>query len=103
MRPYRNLKIANLIQEELSKLLLKEFDFGNALVTITEVTIGEDLKEAKVKLSILPFEKEPEMFILINDRRRELQHKILRKINIKPMPNIRFQISDVGYKDIKNL
>lgn len=102
MRPYRNLKIASVIQEELGKLLLREFDFGDVLVTITEVAIGEDLQEAKVKLSILPFEKEPETFILINKRRGELQHKLLKKINIKPMPSIRFQISDVRHRMLNN-
>jgi len=98
MRPYRNLKIASLIQAELNKLLLEEFDFGDVLVTIIGVEIGEDLMEAKIKLSILPFEKEPETFILINKRRGELQHKLLKKINIKPMPSIRFQISDVRHQ-----
>lgn len=92
MRPYRNLKLASLIQEELSKLLLKEVDIVGALVTITGVEVANDLSEAKVKLSILPVEKGPEVFMMIEEQRRELQHKLLKKLNVKPMPRLRFEI-----------
>ena len=92
MRPYRNLKIASLIEKELNQLILRNLDFNGAFVTITGVLVSEDLSEAKVKVSILPEEKAPEVFKLLEKSRRELQFKLLRKMNIKPMPHLKFEI-----------
>jgi len=92
MRPYRNLKIASVIEHELGNLLVREFDFENAIVTIVGVEVSPDLMQAKIKLGIIPFEKSPEIFKLIEEKRRELQHKLLKKMNIRPMPRLKFVI-----------
>lgn len=92
MRPFRNLKIASLIEQELNELILRNLDFNGAFVTITGVLVSEDLTGAKVRISVLPNEKTLEAFKLLQERRRELQYKLLRKMNIKPMPSIKFEI-----------
>jgi ribosome-binding factor A len=92
MRPYRNLKIGSLIQEKLGELFVRDFNFEGALVTIVGVEVDEKLERAFVKLSIFPLHKGPEMFTMIDNRRRELEHKLLRKMNIKPMPRLVFKI-----------
>ena len=94
MRPFRNLKIASLIQKELGEMLIREFDFEGALVTIVEVAVDERMENAFIKLSILPFHKGPEMFTMIDSRKRGLRGKLLRKMNIKPMPRLVFKISN---------
>lgn len=94
MRRYRNLKISSVIEEELGKLLEREFDFDGALVTIVDVFVDTDLLQACVKLGIIPVEKGPETFFKIEKRKKELQHELLRKLNIKPMPRLRFEISN---------
>lgn len=92
MKPYRSLKIASLIQQELSQLLVKEFNFEGALVTIIGVEVSEDLLQAKVELGIIPPEKGPGVFTIIEERSRELQHKLLKKMRIKSVPRLRFEI-----------
>jgi len=92
MRPFRNLKIASVIEAELGTLLVREFDFGNALVTITGVEVGEDLLRAKVKLGIIPYEQGPRVFKEVERRRGELQHKLVKKLRFKPIPHITFSI-----------
>lgn len=92
MRPYRNLKVSSLIQEKLSEILVREFNFEGALVTIVGVEVDEKLDKAFVKLSILPFQKGPEVFTIIDKSRRALEHKLLRIMNIKPMPRLVFKI-----------
>ena len=96
MRPHRNLKIGSLIERELSKILLADFNFDGALVTITEVDIPEDLLHATVKLGIIPYEKGPDVFQKLNAERRNIQHRLLRIMNIKPMPTIRFVIDETA-------
>ena len=93
MRPYRNLKIGSLIERELSQFFLKNLDFNGAFVTITGIEVLEDLSEARVKISILPEEKIPAVFKLLQKSRREIQFRLLRKINIKPMPTLKFEIA----------
>lgn len=73
-------------------MLAREFDFEGALVTIANIEIGEDLKEARVKISVIPYEKEVAAYEEIEERRRELQHKLLKRLNIKPMPHLKFFI-----------
>ncbi|MCL4391745.1 ribosome-binding factor A [Patescibacteria group bacterium] len=92
MRPYRNLKVGSVIQGELNKIFQSDFDFGGALATITSVEVAEDMSAARVKVSVLPFEKEIEVYKIIEGRRREIQGRLLRKMNIKPMPKLEFSI-----------
>ncbi|MEK7464770.1 MAG: ribosome-binding factor A [Patescibacteria group bacterium] len=94
MRPYRNLKISDLVQKELSKLLIRELDFEGAFVTITSVHVAEDLLQAVVILGIIPHERGPMVFAKLEEKRRLLQHLLLKKMNIRPMPTLRFQIQE---------
>ncbi|MDI6821211.1 MAG: ribosome-binding factor A [Patescibacteria group bacterium] len=94
MRPFRNLKIASLIQEELSKLFVRELNFDDALVTIINVEVDEDLLHSRVKLGIIPYEKGPEVYSLLQKHRGRLQHMLLKKLNIKPLPHLAFEIEE---------
>lgn len=94
MKTFRNLRVASLIEHELNKLFLQKMEFENALVTITAVEVSGDLLQAKIRLGVIPREKGPEVFALLQKRRRELQHLIFKKINIKPMPSFKFEIEE---------
>jgi ribosome-binding factor A len=103
MRQRRLLKITSLIQQELGKIMLKNVDFEDAIVTIVGVEVAEDLLQANIKLGIFPYEKGPAVLDLLAKKRKELQHELLKKINIKPMPQIRFQIEEQNKRDGINL
>lgn len=92
MKTYRNKRVASLINEELSKILQKEFDFGDALVTITSVEVKDDLSFAEIKIAILPLEKELEVYKIIEEEQKNIQRKLQKIINIKPMPHLKFFI-----------
>lgn len=92
MRPFRNLKVASAIEHELSTLLARDFNVPETLVTITDVAVSEDLLQARVKLGIIPKEKELETFLKLEKRRRELDHAIFKKLNIRPTPRLKFEI-----------
>ncbi len=91
----RHQRVESLIREELDKIILKELEFPGALVTVTGVEAQKDLDYAIVKVSVIPNEKEAGVLKILNKNQRHLQHLLLRKINIKPMPEIRFKI-DIG-------
>ena len=93
MRTYRNLRVANLIQEELGKIILREIEFPNfTLVTITGVEVLKDLSQAKIKLGVIPSVAAKEVMDIINRYRPLLQNLLMKKININPMPRIVFEL-----------
>ena len=92
MRFFRKERIGSVIQKELSELLREEFEFDDALLTVTAVEVSADLQEAVVKISVLPSEKAPRVLELLQKFQPRLQGMLLRKMNIRPMPQIRFEI-----------
>ena len=89
---YRDLRVGGLIRNELGKMILKEFEFPGVLLTVTDVVVDKKLEGARVEVSILPAEKADETMRVLQENQGRLQHLLLKKINIKPMPRIRFII-----------
>ncbi len=89
---YRGLRVGELIRNELGKMILREFEFPGVLVTITDVAVDRKLEGARVEVSILPSEKSDETIRVLKKNAGLLQHLLLKKMNIKPMPRIRFEI-----------
>jgi ribosome-binding factor A len=94
MRPFRNLKIASVIEHELGKILARDFSVEGAFVTIVGVEVTTDLLQATVRLGIIPPIKSPEVYDAIERRRGAFQHALLKKMNIRPMPHIRFALEE---------
>jgi len=92
----------SLIRDELSLILLKEFEFP-ALVTLVKVNIDSDFKLAKVKIKVIPKDlkmnlvdqKKLEVKILkeLNENKEKLFKILLKKLNLKPLPKITFEIA----------
>ncbi|MBU6500625.1 MAG: ribosome-binding factor A [Patescibacteria group bacterium] len=89
---YRPLRVSKLIKEELGELLLKNLEFPGVLVTITDVNVSSKLDIARVELSVLPVDATKKVFKAVNAAQKELQYLLLKKINIKPMPQIMFEV-----------
>ncbi len=95
MKNYRPERISDLIIEELGKLLLKEIEVPGTLITITDVDVIKDLRNATVKVSVYPTENSEKVFKILQKKQGEFQFLLGRKMNIRPMPQIRF-IIDYG-------
>lgn len=98
----RHQRVESLIREELNKIILRELEFDGALVTVTEVAAQKDLDYADIQISVLPTEKSGEVLKTLGKNRRRIQHLLLEKIHIKPMPEIRF-VSDIGLEKAAEL
>jgi len=97
MKPYlRHERVDDLIRQELAKIVAKEMEFApGVLVTITEVIVGKKLDRCQVLVSAIPSSGNDEAVRLLNSRRPFLQHLLLKKIQIHPLPDLEF-IVDVG-------
>jgi ribosome-binding factor A len=92
MRFYRAQRVESLIQDQLGQIIIREVDFDGAFVTIMGVDVDKKMEYAKIRVSVLPAEKtEAAMKELVRNV-GYLQHLLLRKINIKPMPRIMFVV-----------
>jgi ribosome-binding factor A len=89
---HRKDRLQSVIQEELGKLIQHELSFPEALITITAVEVDENLETARIKLGILPKEKSAAAFGELKNMQGKLQFLLNRKLNIKPMPRIEFEI-----------
>ncbi len=93
MRMHRPQRAESLIQQELSKIILKEIDFPvGALVTVSWVSVSPDMMNAKVGVSILPKKMEENSMAILKKMQGFLQHVLNNKMNIRPMPRIDFEI-----------
>jgi ribosome-binding factor A len=99
---HRPERVSSLIQEELSRIILREVELPvpGALATITDVEVDKKLEGAKVEVSVIPSDAETEKAVLgaLDAAAGELQYLLMKKINIKPMPRIRFAL-DHGYEN----
>lgn len=90
---YRNLRVAELIQRELGKIILREVEFGaGILVTITGVEIQKNMSSAKIILAVMPSAAAPSALALLSEKNFFLYRLLMKKINIKPMPRIEFEL-----------
>ena len=92
MKFFRSQRVSSLIREKLAWIIEREIEVSGGLITITEVQVDKKLERAKVKISILPKEKEAESLKLLSRLIGELQHLLFKEINIRPMPRIYFEI-----------
>lgn len=73
-------------------MLTRGFHVDGALVTITTVDVDEDLLHARVKLGIIPGEKAAEVMIGLERVRGKFQHQLVKKLRIKHVPHIAFEV-----------
>lgn len=85
----------SLVLSEINKIILRELEFGGALITVTGVEVQRDLDYALVNVSVIPSDKGEEVLKELIKNRKLLQHLLLKKINIRPMPELRFRL-DIG-------
>ena len=88
----RYQRVTSLIQEELNKIILREMEFDGALVTVTEVQVQKDLDYANVLVSVIPNERSEDVLGILAKSSKYLEHMLFKKINIRPMPVIRFTL-----------
>ena len=90
----------------ISEKIESPFDF---LTTITHVECSSDTKEAKIFISVLPFNKAEDALHFLNGQKKEIQRLLGRTIKMQFTPKIQFIIDDTEefahkiYNEIDNL
>jgi ribosome-binding factor A len=78
------------LEHELSNILLREFSFDKAMVTLTHVDATPNLIEAKAYISVMPEDKTDKVIEALNREVHGFQQKINKLLNMRPIPKIIF-------------
>jgi ribosome-binding factor A len=90
---HRKLRVNELLRRELSAIITREMTFTDALVTINQVDVTPDLKNAHVYVSVLGADG----FNVINQldaQRVVLQTELARHVVLKYTPHLIFHLDD---------
>ncbi len=94
----RILRVNQLIKQEISQSLLREIDFDDVLVTVIEVETSPDLRQAKVKISVLPTGKSEQVLRILEKNIYHLQQILNKKLKMRTVPKIIFKIDQAEIK-----
>lgn len=96
---FRIERINEFLHEEVSKILLKELEFDNCIVTVTNVQTTPNLLKSDILITVMPDTKEKEVLLNIKKNIYEIQQIINKKFRAKKVPKICFKI-DEGTKNL---
>jgi len=91
----RTERVNELLREEISALIalgLKDPRMGTGLVTVTEVQVSPDLRNATVFVSHLGDEEErADVLVALNHAAHHLHTELLRRLAMRRVPALRFR------------
>ena len=79
------------MKREISAIVLKEFEFPNCLVTISDVVVTQDLKEAKVYVSVLGGNAE-DAINKLRKKRGMIQSRAMKRVVLRNTPVLNFRV-----------
>jgi len=96
MASLRIQRVRELLKREIGVAIRREISVEKAgLVTVNDVDVAADLKNATVFIGILgSVEQQKKGFGLLNKNRKRIQHLVARAVILKYTPQLRFVIDD---------
>ena len=97
---YRKLRVQDLLKEEIALIIQREIrDPGMGFITVLGTKMSEDLKDAKVYLSIYGDEEQKAATLAALKRSRSYIKFLLgKRIQLRNMPELHFVIDDTYEK-----
>jgi ribosome-binding factor A len=88
------LRVNEVIKRELSAIITREMTFEGALVSINDVDVTPDLKNAHVFVSVLGTEARESVMNKLASHRAALQAELARHVTMKYTPHLIFHLDD---------
>lgn len=90
---HRVEQVASLIQRYIGELIRRDLELPlGAIVSVSKVSVGPDLKFAKILVSILPEDKRDEVLRHLNKNKIFLQKELASRLTMKFSPKIGFAL-----------
>jgi ribosome-binding factor A len=97
MSNFRKEKIEDRIKE-LSAIFIEKGSNMSSLITVKNIDLSENLKNATILISVIPTEKEMVALSYVKRNLGELRKELIKKLKINPVPFLNVQI-DKGEKN----
>lgn len=96
MLPYkRSQRVSDLLREEIAEIIMRRIkDPCLGFITVTGVDITEDLKIARVFISVLKDEDRESSLEILNSARHFVRSEVAKRIRMKVIPTIEFRIDE---------
>lgn len=88
-------RVNELLKQEISLIIQKDFVFHNALVTVNAVEITTDLKQGMVYVGILGNDADRERALHdLAKRRAFIQGRIAKRVTLRETPQLMFRVDN---------
>lgn len=95
MPTYRLEKVSHQIKDEISLIFLHKIQDPNfSLLTVTNVKVSPDLRQAKVYLSVFNKEMRDEVLDKVTQMKGLIRSHLAKKIRMRYVPELEFFIDD---------
>lgn len=92
-------RINELMKREISSVIMKEFEFPNCIVTVSGVSVTQDLREAKVFISVLGGNTE-NVLQKLRKKRGMIQGQTAKRVIIRTTPVLDFRVDDSAVRGV---
>jgi ribosome-binding factor A len=87
----RTLRVNELVQREISDILRKRYQSESVTMTVTEVRVAPDLRDARVFISVIgSAELAEEKLEWIRSRAADIREEVGRRIVLKFLPKFEY-------------
>ncbi|MCX8069996.1 MAG: 30S ribosome-binding factor RbfA [Thermodesulfovibrionales bacterium] len=96
MHPYkRSTRLSLLVKEEVADIILKKVkDPRLGFITVTDVEMTDDLKIARVFISVLQEQETGISLQIIKSAKNMIRSELSRRIRVKFIPSLEFMIDE---------
>ncbi|MGE9268283.1 MAG: 30S ribosome-binding factor RbfA [Verrucomicrobiales bacterium] len=92
-------RVNELLKREISMVIQREFEWHGSLLTVSEVDVTQDLKEAKVFVGVLG--GSPEGVIeKLNAKHGLIQRQVSKRVVLKNTPVLTFRLDNSAERGI---
>ncbi|HEX8949723.1 MAG TPA: 30S ribosome-binding factor RbfA [Dissulfurispiraceae bacterium] len=94
MHPYkRSQRLGILLREEIADIIMRRIkDPRLGFITVTDVELSEDLKIAKVFISVLREEDKKVTLEILNSAKGLIRSEVSKRVRVKFIPTLEFMI-----------
>ena len=91
---HRLLRVNEVVKRELSMIITRDMTFENVLVTVNDVDVTPDLRNAHVFVSVLGKGSHKAVIAQLNENRATLQAELTKHVVLKYTPHLAFHLDE---------
>jgi ribosome-binding factor A len=95
-------RVAELLRQQLAIMIEETFPDEVGMVTVTDITLSSDIKNATVYISCFDKKSEVRVLEILNDKTKDFQRVLGRQLRMRYTPKLNFKF-DKGLEKINRV